>query len=282
MVMLRSFLFSPASNARRVDKALSGEADAVIIDLEDAVAVAEKPAARAALPALLEAPRSKQALVRINALGTEFALPDLLAAVPARPDGIVLPKAESAADILTIDWAIGQIERQAGLRPGSMGLVPIVETAKGVAAAGAIAAASPRTTRIALGSVDLALDMECDLDDEAGMLAHARFAVSVASRAAGLEGPIDAAFIDVADSERLKLSAGNGRRLGFTAKFCIHPSQVPVVNATFSPTVEDIARAERIVAGFEAAEREGRAALMVDGLMVDYPVVVRARRLLGR
>ena len=272
-------LFTPANGGRKVEKAMAGEADAVILDLEDAVANSEKPAARAALAAALR-DRGKPAYVRVNALTTPFSFDDLLDAVPAGPDGIVLPKVERASDILTAEWVIGEVERRAGLAAGTVELLPILETGPGIANAAAIAAAGSRVRRLMFGAVDFALDVDIDLDDDAGAVAQARFAIALASRGAGLAGPVDTAFVDIPGLERLRASSVRARALGFAAKTCIHPSQIAVVNDVFTPSAEELARARKIVDAFAAAERAGSAAVAVDGMMIDYPVVLRARRLL--
>src|SRR3954469_25230905 len=185
---LRSLLFTPANGGRKLEKAFASEADAVILDLEDAVAVSEKPAARALAVAAL-GDRAKPAFVRVNALSTPYCFDDLLEVVPAGPAGIIVPKLERAADVATASWAIGEIERRAGLEAGSVGLAGIVETGLGVAAAGEIAAAGSRLRWLMFGAVDLALDLDADLDDELGAIGHARFAVALAARTAGLPGP---------------------------------------------------------------------------------------------
>ena len=278
---LRSLLFTPANGGRKVEKAFTGGADAVILDLEDAVAVAEKPAARELAVAALRQ-RGKPAFVRVNALSTPHCFDDLLAVVPAGPDAIILPKVEHPSDVRTAEWVIGELERRAGLAAGSVGLAGIVETALGVAAAVQIAASGSRLRWLMFGAVDLALDMDLDLDDELGAIGQARFAVALASRTAGLPGPIDTAFVDIQGLERLRASAGRAAAMGYSGKACIHPLQVPVVNAVFSPSAAELERSRRIVEAFAAAERAGSAAVAVDGVMIDYPVVRRAERVLAQ
>lgn len=278
----RSLLFAPASSPRKMQKALASDADAVIFDLEDSVAVAEKGAARQAAAALLAVPREKPVYVRINGTSTSECLLDLLEIVPAQPYGIILPKAESAAELVAVDWTIGQIEMRGRRRPaGALELAPIVETARGLKAVDELACASPRVKRIAFGAVDLALDMELDLRDEAGALGPPRFAIARASRAAGLSGPVDTAWIDIPDLSGLRQSAERARAMGYRGKCCIHPSQIAVVNAVFTPNEAQRAAARRIVEAFEAAEASGVAAIAVDGAMIDYPVVEASRRLLA-
>jgi citrate lyase subunit beta / citryl-CoA lyase len=233
--MIRSFLATPASNAGRVAEAMESAADAVILDLEDAVAIDEKPAARAAAVDFLKGQRRKPIYVRVNGLHTSFSLDDLLAIGAAGPDGIFLPKVETSSDLLTVDWILGQIEARNARPRGSIGLLPIVETARGLAGVGVLAGATNRVRRFVFGAVDLALDMDLDLNDEVGALSHPRFAIALASRAAGLEGPIDTAFIDIQNQERLRVSALNARNMGYTGKCCIHPAQIAVVHDVFTP-----------------------------------------------
>lgn len=277
----RSYLFAPATSERKLDKALAGDADAVIADLEDAVAVTEKPLARRLVAARLQERPSRPLFVRVNDLSTPFATDDIEAAASPHLAGIVLPKTESAADIATADWFLTQVERRLGLPPGAIRIIPIIETAVGLAEARAIAAASARLHSLAFGMVDLAADMSLDLSDDDGAIQSARFMVALASRAAGLPGPIDTAFIDIQDLERLRRSSLQARRMGFAGKSCIHPAQVPVVNEAFAPTKEELDRAARIVAAFREAEARGVAALTIDGVMIDYPVVTRAQRMLA-
>lgn len=276
----RSLLFTPANGERKVEKAFASAADGVILDLEDAVAISEKPAAREAAIKTLSAPRSRMALVRVNALSTPFCFDDLLAVAPAAPDEIVLPKVESAHDVRIADWMLAQLEARHGMVVGGIGLTLILETAAGIAAAAEIARAAPRIRRLMFGAVDLALDMDLDLDDDAGPMAQARFAIALASRCAGLPGPLDTAFVDIRAPDRLRATASRAWAMGYTGKSCIHPTQIDVVNQVFSATPQQVERARRIVAAFDAAERDGSAAIMLDGAMIDYPVMLKARKVL--
>ncbi|HTO51295.1 MAG TPA: CoA ester lyase [Burkholderiales bacterium] len=278
----RSLLFVPATSERKIERAFASAADGVILDLEDAVAVSEKPAARRALGVIISVPRRLPIYVRVNATSTPFCFQDLLAVTVAGVAGVVLPKAESADEMKTIDWLMTQLEAERGLAPGGCPLMPIVETARGLASVDAIAAATPRIGRLLFGAVDLAADMAIDLDDDAGAIAQARFAIARASRAAGLEAPFDTAFVDIKDAARLRASAERARALGFSGKACIHPDQIDIVNEVFTPSARELERAARIVAAFAQAEAGGRAALALDGQMIDYPIVEKARRLLDR
>ncbi len=278
----RSLLFVPATSARKVEKALASVADGVIVDLEDAVAIAEKDAARRQAAEMLQSRHPTRIFLRVNALTTPFCYDDLQAAAAAEIDGIVLPKAESASGIATVDWLLGQLETRAGKPAGSIEVMPLIETAAGLAAAAAIAQSSPRVRRLAFGAVDLALDMDIDLNDDAGAMAHARFALALASRQAGLDGPLDTVFTGIDDPGGLRASTERARAMGFGGKACIHPAQLDIVNAVFTPSGAELARARAIVAAFDQAEAAGAAAVQVDGVMVDYPVAVKARRILAK
>ena len=277
---LRSFLFTPGNHARRVEKVFTAGADAAILDLEDAVAVAEKPATRGHIAQALQRPRACKAYVRVNAADTPYCYQDLAAVVGPGLDGIILPKVESAAMLQTIDWVVQQLERAAGLPVGRIDLIPIIETAAGLNAAQSIAQAGTRARRLAFGAGDFTFDLNITWSRDERELYHARSVLVAASRAAGIEAPLDSVWIELADEEGLRQSSQAVQRMGFQGKMCIHPRQVPVVNAAFTPTDEEVAQARKIVAVFEEAERSGNASLQVDGKFIDYPIVYRAQRVL--
>jgi citrate lyase subunit beta / citryl-CoA lyase len=279
---LRSFLFAPGNHARRVEKALSLDADAVILDLEDAVAIAEKPATRDAVVAAYPRQRTGQLYVRVNAVDTEFCYGDLAAIVRPGLDGIILPKVESAAGLATVDWLLAQLERERGLAAGGIDLVPIIETARGLDRLGAILGAGTRVRRVAFGAGDFTLDVNMTWSRDEAELAHARAAIVTASRAAGIEAPLDTVWVDLPDRDGLDASARTALRFGFQGKMCIHPDQIEVVNRVFTPSEAEIAFAERVAAAFAKAEAEGSAAIQLDGKFIDYPIVYRAQRVLQR
>ena len=277
----RSFLFAPANHARMAEKVFQAGADAAILDLEDAVAVAEKPAARADAVAALRRPRPCKGFVRVNAAETGWCFEDMEAVVGPWLDGIVLPKLESAAMLRTIDWTLGQLERKAGLEVGVIDLMPIVETGLGISNLKEIAACRSRLRRLSFGAGDYTLDVGMRWSLDEAELAHARAAMVVESRAGGLEPPVDTVFIELRETEAFAASARRALALGFQGKLCIHPSQVGPVNDAFSPTEEETERARRIVAAFDEAEAAGSASIQVDGYFVDYPIVEKARRTLA-
>ena len=279
---LRSFLFAPGNHARRVEKALTLDADAMILDLEDAVATAEKPATRETIAAALERPRRGLLYVRVNAVDTEFCYGDLVAIVRPGLDGVILPKVESTAGLATVDWLLAQLERDRGLPPGGIDLIPIIETARGLDRLGAILAAGTRVRRVAFGAGDFTLDVNMAWSRDEAELAHARAAIVTASRAAGIEAPLDTVWVDLPDRDGLEASARTSLGFGFQGKMCIHPDQIAIVNRVFTPSDAEIAFAERVAAAFVKAEAEGSAAIQLDGKFIDYPIVYRAQRVLQR
>lgn len=280
MSVLRSFLFTPANHARRVEKVFTIGADAAILDLEDAVAIDEKSGARGKAVEALQRPRNCKAYVRVNAIDTEFCFDDLLTIVGPGLDGIILPKVESAHGMLTADWMVAQLERRAGLEVGAIDIIPIIETGVGLMAAEEIARAGSRIRRLSFGAGDFTFDMNIAWTSDESELGYARSRLVAVSRAAGLEAPLDTVWFDLQDEDGLRASAEKVVKMGFQGKLCIHPSQIPVVNRAFTPSDEAVDFARKVVAAFEAAEADGSAALQVDGKFIDYPIVYRAQRVL--
>lgn len=256
------FLFVPADRPERFAKAAAAGADAIIVDLEDAVAPTAKDGARAGLATALAAlEQTVPVFIRINATGTPWHAADLALASTLPVAGIVLPKAENAAALLAI---------RSGL--SKKALVALVETAKGLSGAEEIAAASDR---IAFGSVDFAADLGCAHVREALLFARSRLVI--AARLAGAPQPIDGVTLSIKDEGAVEDDARYAASLGFSGKLLIHPAQIAPARGGFSPSPDDIAWAERIVAG--SADGAARA---VDGIMVDAPVLARAHHILQR
>ncbi|WP_395708757.1 HpcH/HpaI aldolase/citrate lyase family protein [Reyranella sp.] len=280
MPAYRSFLFAPGNHARKVDKVFGCGADNVILDLEDAVARAEKVATRALVAEALRRPRRGGAYIRVNAFATEFCYGDAAAVVGPGLDGIILPMVESREQIMAFDWLVGSLERERGMPLGGIDIIPIIETAKGIANACAIADAGTRVKRMAFGAGDYTLDVNMEWTRGESELEHARAEMVVASRAGSLEAPIDTVWVHIKDLDGLASSARRARQLGFQGKMCIYPPQVELVNRAFTPTGKEIAFAKRVVAAFEEAERAGSSSIQLDGFFIDYPIVYKARRTL--
>ena len=286
--MNRSFLFTPGNVPRRVEKALTLEADAVIVDLEDSVAIADKPATRKIVARALEQPRRGRGYVRVNGPSTPFCFGDLHEVLHARVEGVVLPKVESAADLHAIDWLIWNLERDRGIPEGSIDLMPQIETAAGLHRIDRVLQARSlrpykgqwRVKRVAFGAADYAHELGLTVGPEESELAEARARVVLASRAAGLEGPIDSPWFHLKDAEGFGRALERSRRGGFQGRLCVHPNQIAPANVAYLPSAAELARAERVVAAFREAEARGEAAVQVDGEMVDYPVAYRAQALL--
>jgi citrate lyase subunit beta/citryl-CoA lyase len=292
MHVYRTFLFTPGNHARRVEKVFQSGADAAILDLEDAVATAEKKVTRRAVAEALQKPRSCLGYVRVNASGTEFCYGDLVEVMAAGApkdaggsrtglDGVVLPKVESAAELLTIEWLLAQLEREHGIAPRSIDLIPIIETGVGLDRIDEIARAGSRVKRIAFGAGDFTLDMNLQWSREERELNYARAKIVLASRVAGLEPPIDTVWVRLADKDGLQASAQTSLRMGFQGRMCIHPDQIGIVHEVFTPTPEELARAEKIVAAFKQAEQQGSASIQLDGQFIDYPIVYKAQRIVA-
>lgn len=278
----RSVLFAPGNRARMVEKAPHAGADAVVLDLEDAVPVAEKVATRAILAHLLAAacgPPSR--FVRINALDTPWGRQDAADVVGQGVFGLMLPKVESASDIQSLEVILTSAEAAAGLPIGQIEILPIVETARGVLRAAEIAAAGPRVRRIAFGAYDFARDMDITLTASGEELLVPLATVALAARAARIQA-LDTVFAAIDDEAGLVAEARRARGLGFSGKMCIHPSQIAPVHRVFSPSAEEVDRAARVVSAFRAAVADGRASVALDGKMVDYPIAEQQQRLLER
>lgn len=280
MKLFRSLLFAPGNHPRRIERALALQADVVILDLEDACPISEKVATRTAVVEALQRPRQSLGYVRVNALTTDFGYGDLCTVVAHGVDGIMLTKVDGPDQIKIADWLMSQLERERGLRAGSVDLIPLIETAAGMANAEAIAKAAPRVKRLAFGAGDFTLDLGLRWSREEIELLPFRSALVLDSRTAGIEPPIDVAWLNTKDEEGFGNSLRWGRDLGFQGKLCIHPNHVGPINNAFSPSPEEIARARRIVEAFSAAEARGSAAIALDGALIDYAIVLQAQRTL--
>jgi citrate lyase subunit beta/citryl-CoA lyase len=230
----------------------------------------------------LSQPRRCQAYVRVNALSTPWSYGDIEAVVVAGLDGIVLPKVESAADLLTAEWMISALERARGLTPGAIDLMPIIETAKGYVALESIVRSGTRVKRVAFGAGDFTLDAGIRWTADETELASYRSQIVVHSRAAGLEPPIDTVWVDLRNMTGFERCVQHVKGLGFQGKMCIHPDQIPVVNQAFRPSPEELTRAQKMVSAFEEAVKQGLASIQLEGQFIDYPIAYAAQRVLDR
>ena len=270
----RSWLFVPADSEKKITKALDSEADAIIFDLEDSVAPALKPVARDLLNNLPKRSGGPEWWVRINPIGSEYHKEDLELIGLADVHGIVLPKAESGADVTQLSHRTGNIPIHAIVTETAASLFNLLSYRE---------PGSPLAA-MSWGAEDLsaALGAASKYDSDGSLSFTYRLARSLClagAVAAGVQ-PVDGVFADFRDEEGLKAEAEAARREGFTGKLAIHPAQVPVINAAFTPSPEEITRAEAIVAAFDA--QPGAGVLSVDGKMVDRPHLVQAQRVLER
>jgi citrate lyase subunit beta/citryl-CoA lyase len=277
---MRSLLFAPGNHPRRVEKALGLAADGVILDLEDAVAVSEKAGTRSTVAQAFSKGRTGKLYVRVNALTTEWCHGDITAVVRSGLDGIILPKVEHAHELRTAEWLIANLERDRDLGRGAIDLIPIIETAIGISNLASICRSGTRMKRLAFGAGDFTLDMGMIWSRSEAELLPYRSACVLASRAAGLEPPVDTVWADLRDNEGFAASCRHAAQIGFQGKMCIHPDQVAGANAAFSPDEAAVAQAKRIVDAFDTAEAQGLASIQLDGQFIDYPIVQRARRVL--
>ena len=276
----RTYLFCPGNHSQKVDKVFDSGADVVIIDLEDAVAISEKLATRAVTVEALKRPRRCRGYVRVNAYDTEFCYGDICEIVGPWLDGIVLPKLESVDDLRSVDWLVGNLEREYGMEVGLIDIMPIIETAKGQDRARDIACGGTRIKRLSFGAGDYTKDLGMEWSLLETELANMRAEMVVASRVGELEPPIDTVFIHIREHAAFFESCNLVRDLGFQGKLCIHPDQVPIANGAFTPTKEQLAFAQKVIDAFTQAEASGSASIQIDGYFVDYPIVDKAKRIL--
>jgi citrate lyase subunit beta/citryl-CoA lyase len=286
-MILRSLLFVPGDSERKMVKGSASAADALILDLEDSVAAERTDLARGMVRDLLQGRpdrRRQQLWVRVNPLATEKALPDLAAIIPGAPDGIVVPKTDSGADITLLDHYLSALEAASGLVAGSTRIIAVAtETAKSVFTLGSYAGTSARLAGLTWGQEDLpaALGASSNLGEDGTLEFTYRLVRSLclAGAAAAEAQPIDTIYADFRDTAGLAQNCRTGRRAGFTGKMAIHPDQVDVINREFTPSAEEIAQARRVVAVFAA--NPGIGTIGLDGKMLDMPHLKQARNTLA-
>jgi citrate lyase subunit beta / citryl-CoA lyase len=284
----RSLHFVPAARARMLEKALASAADGLILDLEDSVPEDHKESARAEVARWLGAYDfgAKERIVRINALDTPHARADLAATLPLRPDAYMVPKVNGPEDLASLDAELSRLEREHALADRSIALIPIAtETPQGLLRIAEIARCA-RVGALTWGAEDLsaALGARANRDADGRYLdvfRHARVMTLLAAAAAGVD-PIDGVYVAIRDLEGLRREALDAAQQGFAGKMSLHPDQIPVLNAAFSPSAEEIAESRALLDAFEQERGSGRLAFGFRGRMVDAPHLARARRILAR
>jgi citrate lyase subunit beta/citryl-CoA lyase len=275
---LRSFLFVPSDSSKKLERARGLRPDAVIYDLEDAVAPDKKTEARALLKSELDngAHPSARIFVRVNCFGSPFFDDDLDATVRPQVHGIVLPKSSDAAEVAQVHEKLLQLETQEGMRHGSARLALMLESARGVARATELARCNSRTIALLFGGEDFSADMGITRTKAGDEIATARFLVALAARSERLQA-IDGPFTDFHDNAGLLEETRSIKQMGFSGKALIHPNQIETVHAAFAPSQEEVAWAQEVVQTFETS---GAGVAVVRGKMVDEPVVNQARKIL--
>ena len=277
--MRRSLLFMPGNNPNLLINGNRLGADAVIFDLEDAVAPDQKDAARILVRNTMQYLdfRGCEQIVRINSIDTPYWKQDLDTVLPCKPNMILLPKTATASDVLEADRYMTDLEERLGWEKETVALMPLIETALGVENAFAIATASERVKALFLGAEDLTADLRCKRTKGGREIEYARTRLVVAARAAGIE-VYDTPFTDVNDDEGIWEDARVAKALGFSGKASISPRHVDVINSVFSPTEEEVDYAYEVMEAIELAKRQGKGAISLRGKMIDAPIVTRARQ----
>ena len=279
----RSMLFVPGANAAMLSNAFIYPADALMFDLEDAVAVREKDAARHLVYHALQHPlyRDVETIVRVNALDSQWGIDDLEAVVRAGVDIVRLPKTDTADDVIAMEKEIARIERDCGRKPGSTGMLAAIESAKGILQAPAIALASPRLIGIALGAEDYVRDIRTERSADGIELLFARCTILQAARAAGIQA-FDTVYSDANNEEGFLREAAHIKQLCFDGKSLVNPRQITLLHNLYAPTRKDVDHAKRVVEAAEAAEQEGLGVVSLNGKMIDSPIIARAHLVLSR
>jgi len=282
MRLRRTRLYMPGNGPRLFIKGPPPEADSVILDLEDSVPPAEKDAARILVRYALENVNwgDKEVLVRVNPMSTPYGPVDVRA-VGHLAHGIIIPKSETAKDVLQVALLLDEIEAERGLPAGHIKLIPLIETAKGVLSALEVARASPRNTSLAFGAEDYTADVGGERTNEGSELLFARSMIVAAAKAAGIQAS-DTVFGDFKDMDGLYREARQAAAMGFDGKGAIHPNQLPVIIRAFTPDTARIEKAKRIMEAIKKAEADGTGVVAVGGKMVDPPVRARAEKVLAQ
>ena len=269
---IRSYLYVPGDDPRRIEKALATGADAVVLDLEDAVAPNRKEEARKNAAEMLQSEPAKPVFVRVNTLGSELAARDIDAVIGSHLSGLRLPKIESVESVRLVAETLEALHDDAGIQC-------LIESALGLELAFEIARSHERVIGISLGEADLAADL--GVRNEAGLL-YARSRVVSASRAAGLPNPIQSVYTNVRDLDGLRRSTEEGKNMGFVGRSAIHPDQISIINEVFTPSEEEVAEARGLLDRLEGEAASGTGAFVLeDGRFVDRAVVESAHRTLA-
>lgn len=283
MKLRRSMLFVPGSNAAMLSNSFIYKPDAIMFDLEDAVALKEKDSARLLVAHALQHPlyQEIETVVRVNPLDSEFGLLDLNAVVRAGVDVVRMPKTETAQDVVDMDNAITDIEKTCGREVGSTKMLAAIESPLGITQANQIATASKRLIGIALGAEDYVRNLKTERSPEGIELLFARCSILQAARAAGIQA-FDTVYSNANNEEGFLKEAALIKQLGFDGKSLINPRQIELLHNLFAPTQKDVDQAKRIIEAAKEAEKQGSGVVSLNGKMIDAPIIDRAKLVLER
>jgi citrate lyase beta subunit len=281
----RALLFMPGDDLHKISKGAALGVDAIIMDLEDGVAVSSKEVARqtvvqALTSAQIDFGRTER-LVRLNPAASGLQGDDLTQTFVGPPDGYVVPKVESAVEIADLCARLSALERAANIAPGTIGVIALIETARGVVNLREIAGSDPRLMGLAFGAEDLAAGMGAIRTAEGGEVAYARSAVVIHAAAFGLQA-LDSPYVTLDDSDGLRRETQLSMQMGYTGKLAIHPAQVETILAVYRPSDEEIERARQLIAAHESHQAEGSGVFAFEGRMVDMPMLRGAQRIMAR
>ena len=282
--LLRSLLFAPGNHPHKLAKVGQFGSDAIVLDLEDAVAETEKTAARATVrDALSSYGMVRTVIVRVNALQTGRLMDDVRAVACSALHGIMVPKVEDPTTLAIVDGLLAELETQMNMPTGTIRVLPLIETAKGLVRCEQIAFEAPRRVpTLIFGLGDFSVDMGFDITADGMELLYARSRVAVAARAAGMRAALDGPYLDLRNIDGLVEDSRRSRQLGLEGRVVVYPPQVEHVQRAYSDLATDeLEKARRVVSAFEEAERSGSASIQVDGRFVDYPIYRRAQRKLA-
>ena len=279
----RAVLYTPGDDLKKISKAITLGVDCVCLDMEDGVAASRKEVARQTIAEALCTIDfgGTERLARINPVGSGLEHDDLIAVIPTRPDGIVIPKVRDSLQIKWVSEQLAAIEEQNGLPIGGIILIAIIENAIGIVNLREITSADSRLEALIFGAEDLAADLGAHRSQSGWEVFHSRSEVVTHAAAYGLQA-IDMVYIDFNDNEGLQVQATQGAHLGFDGKQIIHPNQVKPVQEAYTPKDEEITEAKSIVETFAAHQAAGKGAFAMDGKMVDAPLVKSAQSILER
>jgi citrate lyase subunit beta/citryl-CoA lyase len=277
----RTMLFVPGGNEKLLSKAIGLDVDALILDLEDSVAVLKKASAREAVTEMLRSVDfgKKEKVVRINSLAGEYGKSDIAAVLRGKPDALLLPKVNRPQDLNDYDSLITEIEEKEGFPPGSTGLIALIETPAGIVNINAIALSSPRLNGLLFGAADYTRETRGRITPKRLELYYPMIQILLAARVAGIDA-IDTPYFDIKDPQGLEEHTRQAKDMGYDGKAIIHPGQAETVNRIFTPSDEEVAYSRRVLEAFEKAREEGKGATQLDGQLIENVHVAMAQRIL--